>query len=280
MTITASDVKKLRDITGAGMMECKKALIQAEGDMAKAEKILKEMGLAAVAKRQDRATDCGRTFTKISNDKAVILELSTETDFVAINAQFVKLGEDLCDVILAKGYTEANEELTGMVEGLMATIKENMQLKRFLVVDIPANSYVADYVHGPGSVSVLVKISSDKPEVFANAEFQEFAHECAMHVAAFKPQFLQTSDIPKAYEEEQLSIFQAQADKLDKPAKVIEGIVRGKLAKLYSEICFLDQKFIKDDTKSVAQKLAEVAKANGAKLSIDAFTLYQAGVNA
>lgn len=280
MTITASDVKKLRDMTGAGMMECKKALIQAEGDIAKAEKILKEMGLAAVAKRQDRATDCGRTFVKVAGDKAVILELSTETDFVAINAQFVELGENLCDVILAKGYTEIVPELTEMVSALMATIKENMNLKRFQVVEVAANELVAEYVHGAGSVSVLVKLSSDKPEVLKEKDVTDLAHDLALHVAAFKPQFLQTSDIPKAYEEEQLSIFSAQAAKLDKPAKVIEGIIKGKLAKLYAEITFLNQAFIKDDSKKVSEVLASVGKAHGANLAVEGFVLYQAGVNA
>ena len=124
MAITASDVKKLRDITGAGMMDCKKALNEANGDMAQAEKILKEMGLAAVAKRQDRATENGRVFVDAANGKAVLLELSCETDFVAKNDQFKALGEEMCRVILEKGYTEPNDELKGMVDGLIAIIKE------------------------------------------------------------------------------------------------------------------------------------------------------------
>ena len=122
MAITAADVKKLRDITGAGMMDCKKALTDADGDMAQAEKILKEMGLAAVAKRQDRATENGRVFTKVAGGKAVLLELGCETDFVASNEKFKALGEELCDTILAKGYTEPNDELKGMVDALIATI--------------------------------------------------------------------------------------------------------------------------------------------------------------
>ena len=111
MAISASDVKKLRDITGAGMMDCKKALNEANGDMAQAEKILKEMGLAAVAKRQDRATENGRVFTYVQGNKAVLLELSCETDFVAKNDQFKELGENMCKVIVEKGYTEINHAL-------------------------------------------------------------------------------------------------------------------------------------------------------------------------
>ena len=283
MAISAADVKKLRDITGAGMMDCKKALSEADGDFAKAEKILKEMGLAAVAKRQDRATENGRVFVKTGNGKAVILSLSCETDFVAKNADFAKLGDDLCSVILEKGYTEINDELTGMVEALIAIIKENMHLVKFNVVDIAADEYASTYVHGDGAVSVLVVLKSDKPEIFSDAEVAEFTHNLALHAAAYKPQFLSDKVVDAAYQEEQLSIFRKQVEGdeklMSKPEQVREGIVRGKLSKLYKEVCFLDQPFVKDDTKSVQQMLGEVGKAHGAKLEIVSYFVYQAGVN-
>ena len=283
MAISAADVKKLRDITGAGMMDCKKALSEADGDFAKAEKILKEMGLAAVAKRQDRATENGRVFVKTGNGKAVILSLSCETDFVAKNADFAKLGDDLCSVILEKGYTEINDELTGMVEALIAIIKENMHLVKFNVVDIAADEYASTYVHGDGAVSVLVVLKSDKPEIFSDAEVAEFTHNLALHAAAYKPQFLSDKVVDAAYQEEQLSIFRKQVESdeklMAKPEQVREGIVRGKLSKLYKEVCFLDQPFVKDDTKSVTQMLGEVGKAHGAKLDIVSYFVYQAGVN-
>ena len=283
MAISAADVKKLRDITGAGMMDCKKALSEADGDFAKAEKILKEMGLAAVAKRQDRATENGRVFVKTGNGKAVILSLSCETDFVAKNADFAKLGDDLCSVILEKGYTEINDELTGMVEALIAIIKENMHLVKFNVVDIAADEYASTYVHGDGAVSVLVVLKSDKPEIFSDAEVAEFTHNLALHAAAYKPQFLSDKVVDAAYQEEQLSIFRKQVEGdeklMSKPEQVREGIVRGKLSKLYKEVCFLDQPFVKDDTKSVTQMLGEVGKAHGAKLEIVSYFVYQAGVN-
>ena len=283
MAISAADVKKLRDITGAGMMDCKKALSEADGDFAKAEKILKEMGLAAVAKRQDRATENGRVFVKTGNGKAVVLALSCETDFVAKNADFAKLGDDLCSVILEKGYTEINDELTGMVEALIAIIKENMHLVKFNVVDIASDEYASTYVHGDGAVSVLVVLKSDKPEIFSDAEVSEFTHNLALHAAAYKPQFLSDKVVDAAYQEEQLSIFRKQVESdeklMSKPEQVREGIVRGKLSKLYKEVCFLDQPFVKDDTKSVQQMLGEVGKAHGAKLDIVSYYVYQAGVN-
>ena len=284
MAINAADVKKLRDITGAGMMDCKKALTEANGDFAQAEKILKEMGLAAVAKRQDRATENGRVFVKSENGKAVVLSLSCETDFVAGNAEFAKLGEDLCSVILAKGYTEINEELEGMVNALIAVIKENMHLVRFSVYDVAADEYAATYIHGNGAVAVLVLLKSDKPEIFKEADVEDIAHNLALHAAAYKPQFLSDKVVDKAYEDEQLAIFAKQVEgdeKLaSKPENVRQGIIRGKLSKLYKEICFLDQAYVKDDTKSVSQMLSEVGKAHGAKLEIVNYCVYQAGVTA
>lgn len=282
--ISAADVKKLRDLTGAGMMDCKKALTEANGDFAGAEKILKEMGLAAVAKRQDRATENGRVFVKIKNGKAVLLSLSCETDFVAKNADFAKLGEDMCEVILDKGYTEPNAELTAMVDGLIAIIKENMHLVKFEVIDVPANGYADGYVHGEGTVAVAVVLTSDKPEAFENAEVKELAHNLGLHAAAFKPQYLSDKVVDKAYENEQLEIFQKQVETdpkmASKPEKVKEGIVRGKLGKLYKEICFLEQPYVKDDSISVAQALVNAGKAaDGAKLELTAYGVYQAGVN-
>ncbi len=278
MAISASDVKKLRDITGAGMMDCKKALNDANGDMAQAEKILKEMGLAAVAKRQDRATENGRVFTAVKGNKAVLLELSCETDFVATNDQFKELGDNMCAVILEKGYTEINEELNAMVAALIAVIKENMAIKKFQLIDIPENGYASTYIHGAGSVAVCVVFTSDNAAAFENEAVKEFTHDCALHVAAYRPQFLNTTVVPKEFEEEQLSIFKAQVASMDKPEKVLDGIVRGKLNKLYSEICFVNQPFVKDDSMSVSKKMAEVAKAAGCKLDIVSCDFYQAGV--
>ncbi len=280
--ISAADVKKLRDITGAGMMDCKKALTQADGDFAGAEKILKEMGLAAVAKRQDRATENGRVFVKSNGKKVVMLSLSCETDFVAKNEDFKKLGDDLCDVILEKGYTEPNDELKAMVDALIAIIKENMNLVQFSLTDIPENGYCATYVHGDGAVAVSVVLTADNKAAFDNESVKEFAHDLALHLAAYKPQYLSDKVVEKSYENEQLDIFRAQVaqdEKLaSKPDKVKEGIVRGKLSKLYKEICFLDQAFVKDDSKSVAQALADCGKAAGAKLEVVSYSVYQAGL--
>ena len=284
MAISAADVKKLRDITGAGMMDCKKALTEANGDFAQAEKILKEMGLAAVAKRQDRATENGRVFVKATDKKAVILSLSCETDFVAKNADFAKLGDDLCTVILEKGYTEINEELNGMVAYRIAIINEKNHHAKLKVVDHSSDEYSTKNLNGEGAVSVLLVLKSDKPEIFKEADVAELTHNLALHAAAYKPQFLSESVVDEAYKNEQLDIFRKQVasdEKLaSKPENVKEGIVRGKLSKLYKEVCFVDQAYVKDDSKSVAQVLAEAGKAHGASLEIVSYFVYQAGVTA
>lgn len=278
--ITAELVKKLRDATGAGMMDCKKALTKADGDFAAAEKILKEMGLAAVAKRSDRATDNGRVFARIADGKAVLLEISCETDFVARNEDFIALGDDLISDIIANGWTAPNDQLNAKVEALISLIKENMHLKTFVVEDVPADSVGASYIHGDGVLGVITVLKSSKPEAVKDAAVQELAHDIALHVAAFTPLFLSDKTVSKEYENEQLDIFRVQAAALDKPEKVKEGIVRGKLNKLYSEICLLAQPFVKDDKISVAQKLKEVSKAVGADLEIASYHFLRAGVEA
>lgn len=282
MEINAKDVKALRDKTGAGMMDCKKALLEAEGDMSKAEKILKEMGLAAVAKRQDRATENGRVFIRTNGKKVVLLSLTCETDFVASNNDFKKLGEDMCSVILEKGYTSPNDELQGMVNAKIAVIKENMTLKKFTLLDIPSSGYASTYLHGEGAVAVAVFFTSNKNEVFKDPKVEEFCHDCALHAAAFKPQYLQKESVEKSYEEEQIGIFRVQVQSDEelskKPEKVQEGIIRGKLSKLYKEICFLDQAFVKDDSKSVGQALKELSSSVGSDIKIDSYVVYTAGV--
>ena len=278
MEITAEIVKKLRDATGAGMMDCKKALVQAEGDFAKAEKILKEMGLAAVAKRAGRATNNGRTFTLVQDGKAVILEMAFETDFVARNEDFVALGEELCKDVVANGYTTIVPEMEAKVQDLITKIKENMSLKRFESIDVAENQFVSQYVHGEGSLAVLVKFESDKSEAFAQDSVKEFAFDCALHVAAFSPRFLDSSEADEAYVKEQTEIFTNQTLALGKPEKVVAGIVQGKLNKHFSEVCFLQQPFVKDDSQSVEKVLAALSKDVGAKLSITGFTYYRVGV--
>lgn len=276
MEIKAADVKALREKTGAGMLECKKALIEANGDANEAEKILKEKGLAAVAKRAERATSEGRIFVRQDNNKIVLAEVTCETDFVAKNADFIACGEKILDTVFAKGYTKVEQELTDMVTDLATKIRENMALRRVEVIDVPANAAAAYYVHSDFKTASAVIIEGSNA-----ADVQTFAKDCCLHLAAFTPEYLTQKDVPQSYIDEQKEIFAAQmaADEkmASKPENVKAGILQGKINKHLAEICFVDQMFVKDDKVSVEKKLAEVAKNAGATLSFGKIALLVLG---
>ncbi len=277
MGIQANDVKKLRDKTGAGMMECKKALQEANGDFEKAEKILKELGLAAAAKRSDRATEEGRIFTKIEKDKAGILELSCETDFVARNEDFVRLGESLLASIMEQNITSVDDKLETRVKEEISKLKENIAIRRFETIPIGKQEMVLEYIHGEGRIGVLVKASVDKEELLSNETLKQFVFDCALHIAAFNPKYLSVEDIDNAYIKEQEEIFTVQAQNLGKPEKVIQGIVKGKLNKHFTEICFLKQGFVKDDKQSVEAVMQQIAKEIGGEIFVKDYRYYAVG---
>jgi elongation factor Ts len=282
--ISAADVKKLREKTGAGMMECKNALVSAEGDFAKAEKLLKEKGLAALEKRAGRATNEGKIFVKIKDDgsAAVLVELASETDFVARNPEFIALGWEITDKALEKGHTGPIEELTGMVTELATKIRENMGLKRLKAIKADKDEYLSMYIHGDGNIGVVVKCKSDKPEIFKNEDVKSFIFSLAMHIAAFNPLAMDKSKIDPAYIAEQEEIFRKQMEKDEKlqgkPANVLEGILKGKINKHLSEVCLVEQGYVKDEKHTVAQALANVAKQAGAKLEITEYIYFKVGV--
>lgn len=277
MDIKATDVKRLREITGAGMMDCKKALTEAGGDFKKAERLLKEMGLAAAAKRSGRATNEGRVFTKLIGNRAGVLEIACETDFVAINQDFIATGEGILSEIVEKELTELTEDLKERVAGLVSKLKENMEIRRFATVSAGANALLVDYVHGEGRIGVIIKIEADAPDALNNEKVKAFAFDCALHAAAFNPQYLSSEKVDPEYLKEQEEIFAKQAEGLGKPEKVLAGIVKGKLNKHLSEICFLDQKFVKDDKQSVRKVMETLGKEVGSKLALSEYLYYRVG---
>lgn len=278
MDIKAADVKKLRDKTGAGMMDCKKALTEAGGDSAKAERILKEMGLAAAAKRSGRATNEGRVFTKVDGKQAGILELSCETDFVARNKDFIALGHSMLQKMLSEGLDGDSEEVQSMLQEAIGTIKENMGFRRFSRMTADDNELIVDYVHGDGGgIGVLVKIKADKPELFENEAVKQFAFDVALHVAAFNPPYLAPDTVPEQYRVEQEEIFEKQAEGMGKPEKVIDGIIKGKMKKHLSEITLEEQPFVKDDKRSVKQVAKELGTETGGLIAVSDFVYYRVG---
>lgn len=281
--ITASDVKKLRDKTGAGPMECKNALVAAGGDFAKAEKSLKEKGLAALEQRVGRATNEGKIFVKIKNDlsSAVLVELNAETDFVARNPDFIALGGEIADKALKEGISGPNEELNNMVQNLATKIRENMGLKKLTLVKASANEYLTQYIHGDGNIGVVVKCEADKPEIFKDEEVKSFIFTLALHIAAFNPAAIDRSKIDQAWLREQEEIFRAQMEKDEKlkgkPDNVLAGILQGKINKHLSEICLLEQGYVKDEKLTVAKAIEEQAKKAGAKLAVSDYVYFKVG---
>jgi len=280
-TISAADVKALREKTGAGMMECKNALVETGGDFAKAEKLLKEKGLAAAENRSGRATNAGKVFIKIKDNAAALVEMVSETDFVAMNPEFIALGEAVADKVLEKGCNEPTEELTGMVTDLAAKIRENMSLRRVKTVKAAAGEYLVSYIHGEGAIGVLVKFSADKPEAFAGEEMKAFAFSVALHVAAFNPMSLDQSKVDAAWLKEQEDIFRKQMEQDEgmkgKPAGVLENILKGKVGKFLKEICLMDQGYVKDEKMTVSQALADAGKKAGAKIAIEDYVYFRVG---
>ncbi len=276
MAVTAAQVKELRETTGAGMMECKKALVETDGDFDAAVKLLKEKGLAAVAKRAERATSEGRIFVRQAGSKVVIAELVCETDFVAKNGDFIAAGEKIVDEIIAKNYTEKNDELNAVLLDFATRTRENMSLSKVKVIEVPANASCGIYVHSDFKSAAVTIVNGSTDD-----KVKEFARDCCMHLAAFTPAYIKQSDVPEAYIAEQKEIFKAQMDADEKvagkPENVKEGILAGKVKKHLSEICFVDQMFVKDDKKTVSAKLAEVGKEVGAELSFGEINLFLLG---
>jgi elongation factor Ts len=274
--IKATDVKKLREITGAGMMDCKKALQEADGDFEKAEKVLKEHGLAAAAKREGRATNEGRVFTSVQESRAAIVELSCETDFVARNETFVELGNTIAGAMVESG--SAAESFADKIQDAVTTIKENMAIRRGAILDAGEDEILRDYVHGEtGRVGVVVKVKVGSADLKENSEVQQFAFDVALHVAAFRPTFLSTETVDQSYLAEQEAIFTAQAKQLDKPENVVQGIAKGKLKKHLSEICLLEQGFVKDEKRTVAQAAADLGKSVGGTVAVSDYVYYMVG---
>jgi len=268
VAVSPADVKKLREKTLAGMLDCKNALVEANGDFAAAEKILKEKGLASADKRSGRSTNAGAVFTAIEGSTAAAIELNCETDFVAKNAIFNESGSKIAKVVAEKNITTVNDEVESLVKEAISILKENMGVKKVATMSVTENDCVVDYLHNNGQIGVMVKLSCDSPATASKEEVKTLGLDLALHAAAFNPSYLNRGKVDASYIAEQESIFKVQAANLDKPENVVAGIVKGKLNKHLSQICFVDQAFVKNDKLSVSQAVSEVAKAVNGKIEL------------
>ena len=276
MEIKATDVKKLREKTGAGMMDCKNALAKTDGDFDKAERLLKEQGLAAAVRKSDRVTNSGKIFSRILPDRGILLELTSETDFVARNNLFHDLGTRLLDKVATDKLAAPTDEMHLMVKETIGTIKENMQLRRILTLPATATDAIVEYIHDD-RIGVMLRFTLGDPKAKDNPRVKEVMFDLALHAAAFAPLFLSKDKVSPEFLKEQEEIFTKQAENLGKPANVVQGIIKGKLAKLASEICFLEQPFVKDDKRKVSKVLEDLSKEVGTKIDLVEYVYMKLG---
>ena len=290
MAITAGMVKELREMTGAGMMDCKQALTATEGDMDKAVEFLREKGLATAQKKASRVAAEGLCKTLVSEDEksAVVVEVNSETDFVAKNE---KLQEYVAQVAEAAMETSAatTEEFLAQpwkfdttktvqeaLAGQVAVIGENLQIRRFAKVS-EENGFIASYTHMGGKIGVLVDVETD----VINDAVKEMAKNVAMQAAALKPLYTNRNEVSQEYidHEKEILTVAAKNEKPDANEKIINGMVMGRINKELKEICLLDQVYVKaeDGKQSVAKYVEEVAKANSAKITIKSFVRFETG---
>jgi len=290
MAITAKQVKELREMTGAGMMDCKKALTATDGDFDKAIEFLREKGLAGAEKKAGRIAAEGVCEVKVSADEkqAVVVEVNAETDFVAKNEKFRTYVGQVADQALTTSAADidaflaekwAMDESKTVAEELssqIAIIGENMHIRRFVQVK-EDNGIVVSYIHAGGKIGVLVDLETN----VVNDEIREMGRNIAMQVAALNPKFTNRTEVDQEYLAHETEIITAAAknEKPDANEKIIAGMVQGRINKELKEICLVDQTYVKaaDGKQSVQKYVEEVAKANGAQITVKGFVRFETG---
>ena len=283
--IKAAMVKELREMTGAGMMECKKALVEANGDMEAAVDVLRKAGLAAVAKKAGRATNEGTVFAKVSEDGAMgaVVELNCETDFVGMNEKFKAYAEKVADAVLANDPADMDalkaSELNGetveaIVTDCIHVMGENTQLSRFASIKGDA---VSSYIHMGGKIGILVAFELGDAAVAATDAFKAYGRDIAMQVAAAAPIAATREEVPAATVEHEMSIYKAQAAESGKPEQIQVKIAEGRMNKFYGEFVLTEQAFVKDPDQKVSAYTSKVAKELGTTIKILGFKRFVLG---
>lgn len=288
MAFTAKDVAELRKQTGCGMMDCKNALTEANGDFAEATKILREKGMATAAKKQSRVAAEGVVDIYTENGVTAMAEVNTETDFAAKGAAFQAFMKDLMKAIVAnkpasvdelmtktmpdgKSVDEALKEISG------AILHEKVSIRRFVVIE----GAVSTYIHGAGETGVVISFDVAPAAVAETAEFAAFAKNVALQAAAIPSLYVDRASVPQSALDEEMDILKKQMEQdpkfAGKPAKVIDGIIAGKMGKYYETNCLLEQSYVKDDSLTVGKYVAAAAKELGAEIKVVSFVRYDKG---
>lgn len=283
MAFTAKDVQTLREKTGCGMMDCKKALTEADGNMDKAIELLREKGLAAAQKKSSRIAAEGLVYGIVDADKKVgaLIEVNSETDFVAKNQDFVDfvalcaktvIEEKPADVealLNVKAYG-TEETVAAVLQDKILTIGENLKIRRFERME----GDLITYIHGAGRIGVMVKFTTD---VADKDGFTDYAKDIAMQIAAANPQYLGRADVPAETIEKEKEILTAQAINEGKPANIAEKMVMGRINKYYKEVCLTEQEFVKDGDLTITKYTDKVAKELGGSIVINGFVRFEKG---
>ncbi|KGK88499.1 translation elongation factor Ts [Clostridium sp. HMP27] len=284
--ITAQMVKELREITGAGMMDCKKALSEANGDVEKAIEVLREKGLSAAAKKAGRVAAEGLVYTYISEDKknGAIVEVNCETDFVAANEEFKTLTENIAkqvansnvatveELLEQKYIGDENTTVKDTLTNLIAKLGENMSIRRFDKFAVESGA-IQSYIHGGGRIGVLVKLECENE----SPVLAEVAKDVAMHVAAANPLFLNKDFVDHETLDKEREIYRVQALNEGKPEKIVDKMVEGRVQKYLKEVCLVEQVWVKNPDYTITKYLQEKSKEVGAEMKISAFVRYERG---
>ena len=286
--ITSAMVKELRERTSAGMMDCKKALVESLGDMEKAIEWLREKGLSQAAKKASRIAAEGvvAQYTNEEGTIGAIVEVNCETDFVAKTDNFINFANKVAkqvalanpadvDALMAQKFVDdESKPISDLVSDATVAIGEKISIRRFTRYE--TSGVVSTYIHLGGKVGVMVEVDADG-EGRLQDDVKTFAHDLALQIAAAKPEAVRRAEVDASKLEKEKEILRAQALNEGKPEKIVERMVEGRIEKFYKEVCLLEQAFVKDPEKSITKLMEEIAKATGATLDIVRFTRYERG---
>jgi elongation factor Ts len=288
MSITASLVKELREKTSAGMLDCKKALEATAGDFQAAVEWLRVKGLSSAAKKADRIAAEGTVFAQVVGNTGVIIEINSETDFVARNEGFKALVQDIAhhvlnavniigDILEQAFHKNPTKKVGDMLKEAIATIGENIVIRRFEKYTATATTLVHTYIHGEGKIGVMIEVGASKSEVVSNPELKAFAQDVALHIAAMNPMAISSEQIPSEVVSKEKEILTAKNLESGKKPEMIEKIVDGQIRKFLAENCLLDQPFVKNPDMKVSDLAKSVGKTIGADVTVKRFVRFELG---
>ena len=286
MSVSMQSIKELREQTGAGMMDVRQALVDAEGDKQKAVEILRQKGAATAEKKASRAAAEGKVASVLENGIGALVEVNCETDFTGNNEKFLSLVEGAQKVVIAQDYADVDAFMQAGYNGrplkelftdVITAVRENMKVARFVRYTPSANGYVHAYIHAGGKIGVLIETACDNASALSNETFTTFTKDMAMQIAAFAPEFVSRSEVPADEVENEIRIEMGKEDIQKKPEAMRGKIVEGRVEKNLATRVLLSQAYVKDSSKTIAQLIEDLSGSLGGTVTIRRFTRYALG---